>query len=342
MTMREISYVRAIYEALREEMRRDKRVFLMGEDVELSVYGATKGLLEEFGRDRVRNTPITEAAVVGASLGASLVGVRPVVDLMQGNFLYVAMDQFANQAAKARYMFGEQITFPVVYMAATGAFESAGAQHSDSPHPMFMNVGGLKVVMPSTPYDARGLLRSAFKDLNPVLILEHKLLYGSASPGGKAVTAVDKFARWMTPAPEEDYELPFGVADVKRSGSDLTIVATSFMVHRCLKITAELEQREGIHIEVVDPRTIVPLDIEAICRSVSRTGRCLIVAEETGFAGVSAEIAAQVSERAFDYLDAPVMRVNAMPTPIPFNYGCEAHVLPSEERILQAIRALLR
>lgn len=335
--------VQALRETLRQQMRRDERIFILGEDVGKfgGAYRVTEGLYEEFGPDRVRDTAISEIAIAGLALGAALTGLRPVAEFQFVDFMTNAMDQICNHMAKFRVMSGGKVTVPVIMRAPFGATGRA-AQHSQSLEAWFAHTPGLKVVMPSTPYDARGLLRSAFKDLNPVLILEHKLLYGSASPGGNAVTAVDKFARWMTPAPEEDYELPFGVADVKRSGSDLTIVATSFMVHRCLKITTELEQREGIHIEVVDPRTIVPLDIEAICRSVSKTGRCLIVAEETGFAGVSAEIAAQVSERAFDYLDAPVMRVNAMPTPIPFNYGCEAHVLPSEERILQAIRALLR
>jgi pyruvate dehydrogenase E1 component beta subunit len=335
--------VQALRETLRQQMRRDERIFILGEDVGKfgGAYRVTEGLYEEFGPERVRDTAISEIAIAGLALGAALTGLRPVAEFQFVDFMTNAMDQICNHMAKFRVMSGGKVTVPVIMRAPFGATGRA-AQHSQSLEAWFAHTPGLKVVMPSTPYDARGLLRSAFKDLNPVLILEHKLLYGSASPGGKAVTAVDKFARWMTPAPEEDYELPFGVADVKCSGSDLTIVATSFMVHRCLKIAAELEQREGIHIEIVDPRTIVPLDIEAICRSVSKTGRCLIVAEETGFAGVSAEIAAQVSERAFDYLDAPVMRVNAMPTPIPFNYGCEAHVLPSEERILQAIRALLR
>ena len=322
MTMREISYVRAIYEALREEMRRDKRVFLMGEDVELSVYGATKGLLEEFGRDRVRNTPITEAAVVGASLGASLVGVRPVVDLMQGNFLYVAMDQFANQAAKARYMFGEQITFPVVYMAATGAFESAGAQHSDSPHPMFMNVGGLKVVMPSTPYDAKGLLKAAIRDDNPVIYLTP----GSLMAGAKG------------PVPEEEFVVPLGQADVKRPGKDVTVVAIGAMVRQALA-AAEKLAAEDIDVEVVDPRSLNPMDWETLLQSVRKTGRLVVADEARRTCSAASEIAARVSESCFGTLKGPI-RILAVPdVPIPFSPVLESAVVPDARRIADAVRA---
>jgi len=229
---------------------------------------------------------------------------------------------------------------PVIMRAPFGATGRA-AQHSQSLEAWFAHTPGLKVVLPSTPYDARGLLRSAFNDLNPVIILEHKLLYGSSSPGGKAPSALGEYAQWMKPALEEDYEVPFGAADVKCPGTDLTIVATSFMVHRSLKIAEWFQKQEGISIEIVDPRTVYPLDIETICRSVIKTHRCLVITEETGFASVASEIAAQVGERAFDYLDAPVMRVNTMHTPIPFNYGFEAHVLPNEERIRKAIRDLL-
>ena len=332
----------ALRETLREQMLRDPRVFVLGEDVGRfgGAYRVTEGLYEEFGPERVRDTAISEAAIAGMALGAALTGLRPVAEFQFVDFMTNAMDQICNHMAKFRLMSGGKVAVPVVMRAPFGATGRA-AQHSQSLEGWFAHTPGLKVAMPSTPYDARGLLRSALRDLNPVLILEHKLLYGSASPGGKAASAVDKFASWMTPAPEEDYEVPFGVACVRRAGTDLTIVATSFMVHRCLKIAVEFEQQRGIAIEIVDPRTGVPLDIKTICQSVAKTGRCLVVAEECGFAGVSAEIAAQVSERAFDHLDAPVTRVNALHTPIPFNYGCEAYVLPSEERIRQAALALL-
>ena len=323
MTMREISYVRAIYEALREEMRRDSRVFLMGEDVELSVYGATKGLLEEFGRDRVRNTPITEAAVVGASLGASLVGVRPVVDLMQGNFMYVAMDQFANQAAKARYMFGEQICFPVVYMAATGAFGSAGAQHSDSPHPMFMNLGGLKIVIPATPYDAKGLLKGAIRDDNPVLYLTPAALLS----GDKG------------PVPEEEYVVPLGQAEVKRSGKDLTIVAIGAMVRQALE-AAEKLAGEGIEAEVIDPRSVAPMDWQTILESARKTGRLVVVDEARRTCGAASEIAARVGEDCFGKLKAPIKILAVPDVPIPFSPVLESAVVPDAHQIADAARAL--
>jgi pyruvate dehydrogenase E1 component beta subunit len=332
----------ALRETLRQQMMRDNRVFILGQDVGKfgGAYRVTEGLYEEFGPNRVRDTAISEVAIAGMALGAALTGLRPVAEFQFADFMANAMDQVCNHMAKMRLMSGGKVVVPVIMRAPFGATGRA-AQHSQSPEAWFAHTPGLKVVMPSTPYDARGLLRSAFRDLNPVLMFEHKLLYGSASPGGKAATAVDRFAAWMTPAPGEDYEVPLGVADVRRPGRDLTIVATSLMVHRCLKLAAELEQSEGLDIEVLDPRTLVPLDIKAVYQSVRKTGRCLVVAEETGFAGVSAEIAAQVSERAFDHLDAPVMRVNAMATPIPFNYTCEDYVLPNERRIAQAIHALL-
>lgn len=270
-----------------------------------------------------------------------MAGLRPVAEFQFIDFSTNAMDQICNHMAKLRLMSGGRVAIPVILRAPFGATGRA-AQHSQSLEGWFVHTPGLKVAMPSTPRDARGLLRAAFQEPNPVLMLEHKLLYGSASPGGKAASAVDRYARWMTPAPEEDYEVPLGVADIKRQGTDLTIVATALMAHRCLALAEDLATSEGLQIEVIDPRTLYPLDIETIRRSIVKTGRCLVVAEETGFAGMSAEIAAQIGEQAFDYLDAPVMRVNALHTPIPFNYGCEAYVLPNDERILAAIRTVLR
>ncbi len=332
----------ALRETLRQQMQRDPRVFILGEDVGKfgGAYRITEGLYEEFGPERVRDTAISEVAIAGMALGAALTGLRPVAEFQFVDFMANAMDQVCNHMAKLRMMSGGKVAAPVIMRAPFGATGRA-AQHSQSLEGWYAHTPGLKVVMPSTPYDARGLLRSAFMDLNPVLILEHKLLYGSASPGGKAATMVDRFASWMSPAPEEDYEVPFGQAIIRRQGSDLTLVATSLMVHRCLEIAERWQAREGISIEVLDPRTIVPLDMATICRSVAKTGRCLVVAEETGFAGASAEIAAQVSEQAFDSLDAPVMRVNARHAPIPFNYRCEVYVLPNEGRIEDAIRATL-
>ena len=321
--MREISYVQAVYEALREELLRDGDVFLMGEDVRLSVYGYTKSLVEEFGLDRVRNTPITESAVVGAALGASLMGLRPIVDLMQGNFLYVAMDQFANQAAKARYMFGEQIMFPVVYMAATGAFDSAAAQHSDSPHPMFMNLGGLKVVVPGSPKDAKGLLKAAIRDNNPVLFFMPFALLA----GGKG------------PVPEEEYTIPLGEAEIKREGEDLTIVAIGAMVREALQ-AAETLSEEGVEAEVIDPRTLFPMDWETIIQSVSKTGRVVLVDEARRTCGATSEIAATLAERCFHSLKAPILILAVPDVPVPFSPPLESAVIPNSARIMQAARSL--
>jgi pyruvate/2-oxoglutarate/acetoin dehydrogenase E1 component len=320
--MREITYVQAVYEALREELSRDESVFIMGEDVELSVYGYTKSLADEFGHDRIRNTPITESAVVGAALGASLMGMRPVVDLMQGNFLYVAMDQFANQAAKARYMFGEQIAFPVVFMAATGAFDSAAAQHSDSPHPMFMNLGGLKVSVPGSPGDAKGLLKAAIRDNNPVMYL----MPFSLLAGGKGQV------------PEGEHLVPLGVADVKRTGTDATVIAIGAMVREALKAAAILAD-QGIEVEVVDPRTLIPMDKDKIIRSARKTGRVVLVDEARRSCGATSEVAAILAEGCIDSLKAPI-RILAVPdVPIPFSRPLEAAVIPHAEQIIEAVRS---
>jgi pyruvate dehydrogenase E1 component beta subunit len=332
----------ALNATLREQMRLDERVFVLGEDIGAfgGAYRVTQGLIDEFGPERVRDTAISEIAIAGIALGAALTGMLPVAEFQFVDFMANAMDQICNHTAKFRLMSGGRLSVPLIMRAPFGATGRA-AQHSQSLEAWFAHVPGLKVAMPSTPYDARGLLRAAFSDPDPVILLEHKLLYGSASPGGKAVSAVGEFAEWMKPAPEESYHVPLGRADVKSEGRDLTIVATGVMVHRCLRIAAGLLADEGISIEVVDPRTLFPLDIDTIRRSVVKTHRCLVVAEETGFAGMSAEIAAQVAEHAFDFLDSPVLRVNALHTPIPFNYACEAYVLPNDARIDAAIRQLL-
>jgi len=321
--MRQISYVKAINEALREEMQRDERVILLGEDIELSVYGPTKGLIDEFGPRRVRNTPITEQAVTGAALGASMMGLRPIVDLMQGNFLYLAMDQFANQAAKARYMFGEQVSFPVVFIAETGAFESAGAQHSDSPHSLFMHVGGLKVAIPSCPADAKGLLKAAIRDDDPVMFFEPV-----------ALLAGDK-----GPVPEGDVVIPLGKADVKRAGKDVTVVAIGAMLREALAAAQKLFEA-GIDIEVVDPRTLVPLDRDTITASVRKTGRLIVVDEAHRTCGVASEIAALVGERCFGDLKTPVQIIASPDVPIPFSPVLEQAVIPSARRIEAGVRSL--
>ncbi|MFH0797586.1 MAG: alpha-ketoacid dehydrogenase subunit beta [Candidatus Omnitrophota bacterium] len=332
----------ALREALREEMRRDERVFILGEDVAEfgGAYQITQGLVEEFGRERVRNTPISEEAIVGAAVGAAITGMRPVVEIQFNDFLTCAMDQIVNQAAKMRVMFGGQVSVPIVIRAPVGA-TGRGAQHSQSLEAWFMHTPGLKVVVPSTPYDAKGLLKAAIRDNNPVMFFEHKRLYGSRSPGGKARTISGEMEATMTPAPDEEYVIPLGQADIKKKGKDITVIATLFMVHRVLAI-AEALQKEGIDIEVVDPRTLVPLDKETIINSVKKTGRAVIVSEDPLTCGVTSEIASIIAEEAFDYLDAPIKRVAVMDTPIPFAPASEDYVLPNEKRIVTAIRETIR
>lgn len=324
--MREISFVQAIKEALCEEMRRDSHVFLMGEDVRFGgAFGTAKGLVDEFGPKRVFNTPITEASVVGTALGASLMGMRPIVDLMMANFFYVAMDQFANQAAKLRYMFDEQVNFPVVYMAVAGAFGSAAAQHSDSPYPMLMNLGGVKVVVPSNPRDAKGLLKAAIRDNNPVIYFEPAALV--AQQNGEV--------------PEEEYIIPLGEADVKVNGNDVTVLGIGAMVNEAI-VTAEKLIESGVRIEVVDPRTLVPMDWETIFRSVNKTRHLVIVEEARQTCGAGAEIAAKVSDECFGNLKAPIKRLAVPDVPIPFSPTLEAMVLPNSEKIAEAVLSVLQ
>jgi pyruvate dehydrogenase E1 component beta subunit len=323
MPDREITMVQAMYEAMAEEMRRDSRVFLMGEDVRLSIYGTSKGLVDEFGPDRVRNTPLSEAAFVGAGVGAAVMGMRPIVDLMVGNFFYVAMDQVCDQAAKIRYMSGGQCRVPVVYLATTGAEGSAAGQHSDSPYPLFMNMGGLKVVLPSTAYDAKGLLKAAIRDENPVIYFEPLAIFGEKGP-----------------VPEGEVIVPLGSADVKRAGTDVTIVAIGALVPLALSAAETLAQ-DGISAEVVDPRTLVPLDRAAILASVRKTGRLVVVDEARRTCGVAAEIAALAAEHAFDALKSPVRRVTAPDTPVPFSPVLEQWYVPDAARIAAAARELV-
>jgi pyruvate/2-oxoglutarate/acetoin dehydrogenase E1 component len=323
--MTELSYSQAVNAALREEMLRDPLVLLLGEDIgeHGGAFGVTRGLWKEFGAKRVVNTPISEAAIVGAAVGAALAGCRPVAEIMYMDFITLAMDQIVNQAAKMRYMFGGKATLPLVVRTPAGAGRGNAAQHMQSLEAWFVHVPGLKVVVPSTPYDAKGLLKTAIRDDNPVVFVEHKLLYATKGE-----------------VPEQEYTIPLGQADIKRDGHDVTIVATSRMVQFALG-AADTLQQEGISAEVVDPRTLVPLDISTIVDSVKKTHRAVVVHEACRRGGIGAEIAAEIQERAFDYLDAPILRVANPDVPIPFAKDLEAAAIPDEPRIVAAVRDLL-
>jgi len=323
--MREIRYYEALNEALAEEMRRDPDVFLMGEDVGLfgGTFRVTEHLLAEFGTKRVRDTPIAEAGIVGLAIGAAMGGLRPVPELMTMNFAIVAMDQIINHAAKLRYMFGGQINLPITIRAAGGGGTQKGAQHSHSIESWFVNAPGIRVVIPSTPYDAKGLLKTAIRSDDVVLFVEHEMLY--ATKGA---------------VPEEEYLIPLGVADVKRPGQDVTIVATSRMVLFALEAADRLAEK-GIQAEVIDPRTLKPLDLDTILRSVEKTGRLVVVNEGPLTGGFTAEVAARVQGAAFDWLDAPVMQVATEDVPLPYNGLLELEALPSVDDIVRAALAAL-
>ena len=325
-TERMLSYPEALNEALEQEMLRDDRVFLMGEDVGATggIFGVSKGLMERYGPERVRDTPISEATFVGCGVGAAIAGMRPVVEIQIFDFVALTMDMLVNQAAKFRFMLGGKPSVPLVVRGPQGGGIRLAAQHSQSLEAWFTHVPGLVVAAPSTPYDAKGLLVAAIRDDNPVVFLEQKLLY----LGGNG------------PVPEELYAIPLGKADIKRAGTDVTVVATSAMVPRALSAATVLA-REGISVEVVDPRTLQPLDEETILASVRKTNRLLIVHEAWVRGGFGAEVAAMVVDKAFDYLDAPVARLGAPHTPMPYNDRLELEVIPSQERIVEAIRGLL-
>ena len=325
-TERMLSYPEALNEALDQEMLRDDRVFLMGEDVGATggIFGVSKGLMERYGAERVRDTPISEATFVGCGVGAAIAGMRPVVEIQIFDFVALTMDMLVNQAAKFRFMLGGKPSVPLVVRGPQGGGIRLAAQHSQSLEAWFTHVPGLVVAAPSTPYDAKGLLVAAIRDENPVVFLEQKLLY----LGGTG------------PVPEELYAIPLGKADVKRAGTDVTVVATSAMVPRALSAATVLE-RDGVSVEVVDPRTLQPLDEETILASVRKTNRLLIVHEAWVRGGFGAEVAAMVVDKAFDWLDAPVARLGAPHTPMPYNDRLELEVIPSQERIVEAIRALL-
>lgn len=322
--MRELTYMEAVREAMCQEMRVNEDVFIMGEDVGIygGPFGLTNGMIEEFGSERVRNTPISEAALSGCAVGAALMGMRPIIDLQFSDFITIATDNIVNQAAKLRYMFGGKGKVPIVLRTPGGSGAGFAAQHSQSLEAWMAHIPGLKVVQPSTPYDAKGLMKAAMDDDNPVMFYEHKLLYGVKGD-----------------VPEEAYSIPLGKADVKRKGSDVTVIATSIMVHRSLEAAKQLEQ-EGISVEVVDPRTLVPLDKDTILNSVKKTGRVVVVYEAVKRGGYGAEIASLIAESdAFDYLDAPIVRLGGLPVPMPSNPILEKKAVPQVEDIVQAIKS---
>ena len=324
--MKEVTVRDALREALREEMQRDESVFLLGEDIGRywgGAFGVTKGLAEEFGDERVRDAPISGNAIIGVAVGAAITGMRPVAEIMFGDLSALAVDQICNQAAKIRYMFGGQVSVPCVIRTPFGAGVNIASHHSQSLEAWFMHTPGLHVAVPSTPYDAKGLLKTAIRGNDPVFFVEHKLLYPVKGE-----------------IPDEDYTVPFGVADVRREGKDVTIVATLYMVHKALA-AAERLNKESVSAEVIDPRTLMPLDKTSIVKSVKKTGRLVIVSEDCKTAGVSAEIAAIVAEEALDYLDAPIKRVAEPDTPIPFSPSMEQFVIPNENSIVQAVRTVV-
>jgi acetoin:2,6-dichlorophenolindophenol oxidoreductase subunit beta len=322
--VRELTFGEAIREALAEEMRRDSRVVVIGEDVAEAgtAFKVLSGLVQEFGASRVIDTPISEAGFTGLGVGAAMAGLRPVVDIMFGDFITLVMDQLANQAAKIHYMSGGKWKVPLVVRATLGATRRSGAQHSQSLHAWPSHIPGLKVALPATPYDAKGLMKTAIRDDNPVVFFEDKMQY-----------------RLRGPVPQEEYTLPFGVADVKRHGTDVTIVATSSMVQVALG-AARLLEDVGVSAEIVDPRTTWPLDENTIVESVKKTSRAIVVDEGYGRYGVAAEIAAVIAERAFYSLDAPVTRVGAMHVPIPFSPPLEDATVPTEKSVFETARKL--
>ena len=322
--IREITLAEAVREALAEELRRDSRVFIVGEDIAEAghPFKVLTGLVSEFGPERILDTPISEAGFTAVAVGAAMTGMRPVVDIMFGDFLTLTMDQMVNQAAKIHYMSGGKWKVPMVMRTTLGATRRSAAQHSQSLHAWFCHIPGLKVVMPSTPYDAKGLLKSAIRDENPVVFFEDKMMY-----------------RLKGPVPSEEYTIPLGVADIKREGDDVTIVATSSMVQVALGAASLLEEA-GISAEVIDPRTLWPLDERTIIDSVKKTSRAIVVDEGYGRYGVTAEIASVIAEGAFFDMEAPVKRMGAMHVPIPFSPPLEDVTVATEKSVFEAARAL--
>ena len=323
--MVEMTFVEALRTTLEEEMRRDPSLMLIGEDIGKygGIFGVTKGLLQEFGPLRVRNTPISESAIIGAALGAAMTGIRTVAELMYVDFTTCAMDQIVNQVAKMHYMSGGKLRIPLVIRTHGGGGRGNAAQHSQNLEAWFLHVPGLKIVMPSTPADAKGLLATAIRDDNPVLFIEHKLLYSTKGQ-----------------VPEGEHLIPLGQADVKRVGTDVTIVTISHMVLKALR-AAERLAADGIEAEVIDLRTLAPLDLETVLRSVRKTNRVVIAHEACRRGGFGGELAAQIQEEAFDVLDAPILRVGALDVPIPYSKPMEEYVIPDEARIAGVVKRLL-
>ncbi|AKI01851.1 pyruvate/2-oxoglutarate dehydrogenase complex, dehydrogenase component beta subunit [Hoeflea sp. IMCC20628] len=324
--MREITLSKAVNEAIAEEMRRDPSIFVIGEDVAEAgtPFKVLSGLVEEFGTERIIDTPIAEPGFMGIAVGAAMTGSRPIVDLMFGDFLYLVMDQLCNQAAKTHYMSGGKLSVPLVLRTNLGATRRSAAQHSQSLHALVAHIPGLKVAMPSSAYEAKGLMKTAIRDNNPVVIFEDKLMYQDKAP-----------------VPEEEYLIPFGVANVLREGSDITLVATSSMVQVALK-AAEILAAEGMSAEVIDPRTIVPLDEDTIVKSVRKTSRAIVIDEGHQSYGITGEIASRISDKAFYHLDAPVQRMGAMDVPVPFSPALEDITVPTPETVAERARLTIR
>lgn len=314
-------FMQAMNQALRAAMEEDETVIVLGEDVDRGVFGVTRGLIDSFGANRIRKTPISEAAFVGSAVGAAAAGLRPFAHVMFSSFFYVAMDQVANQAARLRYMSGGQVELPIVYFAGTGPSGSAAAQHSENPHSILMHIAGLKVVMPSTPYDAKGLMMAAIRDPNPVVYL-----------------ADLRLSRRREPIPRDPYEIPLGVADVKRQGEDVTVVALASLVHIAVDVANKLEA-EGISVEVIDPRSLVPLDWDTIVSSVRKTGRLVVADPARRLCGMAAEIIAGVSERAWGSLRSQPRRVTWPDIPVPFSPVLEQVLDVGSDDVERAIRA---
>jgi len=334
---RGLTYAEAIREALAQEMRRDPSVFVLGEDIGLfgGPFGVTQGLVDEFGPERVRDTPVAEAGFFGLAVGAALAGMRPIVEVQYADFLPSAMDMIVNSAAKLRMMSGGVWGVPMVIRAPGGA-SSRGPTHGQSLESWFMNVPGLKVICPATPFDAKGLMIQAIRDDDPVICFEHRLLYGGHSPGGSMRSAWGEMRSLETPVPQSAYTLPFGQAAVIRPGSQVTVAATLMMVHKSLR-AADLLAAQGIDVEVIDLRTLVPLDRRTLIDSIARTRHLVVAVEGARTAGVAAEIAALAAEEAFEYLEAPVARVTSLDCPVPLASPCEEFVLPQEADVRLAI-----
>ncbi len=323
--MREITLSKAVNEAIAEEMRRDPAIFLMGEDVAEAgtPFKVLSGLVEEFGTERIMDTPISEPGFMGLAVGAAMTGSRPIVDLMFGDFIFLVMDQLCNQAAKTHYMSGGKLSVPLVLRTNLGATRRSAAQHSQSLHALVAHIPGLKVAMPSSAYEAKGLMKTAIRDENPVVIFEDKLMYNDKAP-----------------VPEEEYLIPFGEANILREGRDITLIGISSMVQVCEK-AAEMLAEKGIDAEVIDPRTLVPLDEDSLIESVKKTSRAIVVDEGHQSYGITGEIASRLNEKAFYYLDAPVQRMGAMDVPVPFSPALEDITVPTPERVFeQALKSV--